>query len=97
MITAQQARDLAKSEEEKIAAEVEKHLAYFEPQIKAAAEQKKTEIIIRSGGYEYWLYNRENKDPVVKATVAKLRELDYVVSLFYDERQFVDMGLKISW
>ena len=69
----------------------------MERRIIKAAEDKKYEVIINANPYANWLYDAKYRDITVEAVLNDLQELGYQVSLYYNESQFVDMGLKISW
>ena len=90
MISAKQARTI-------VGPSKEDYLEVLERRIIKAAEGKNYEVILYDKPYVYWLYDAKHRDATVEAVLNDLRELGYQVSLYYNESQFVDMGLKISW
>jgi histidyl-tRNA synthetase len=93
MISAAEARTLAGPSVEELVAT---HLEVLNERITKAAQSKKREVILRDEPYAYWMYSREQSDDVV-TTLQHLRDKGFTVDLFYEERQFVDMGLRIRW
>jgi hypothetical protein len=91
MITAQQARELA-------GPSVDEYLEHISSLIEKEAKEKRHELIIRSEPYGSWLYPSYEKAPkVAKDVINKLNSNGFQVSLYYQELQFVDMGLWIKW
>lgn len=89
MMKASEARVISGPTAEEYAEDIEKY-------IRDAAEKKQRMVIIRSEPYAYWLYYKEQPQQVLDA-LKILKDSGYKVSLFYEERQFVDMGLQIEW
>lgn len=104
MITAQEARARAEC-----SSNMKNFLALVEEKIKKAVEEEKFSVTFaiynQAIGDVGALYNRENEDKALteagKIAVKELRDAGYKValSLYYEERQFVDMRLQftISW
>lgn len=90
MITAQEAYDLAKPN-------YDKYLEFINEKIKTAAKNGKTSIIIRENPYSCWLYGPDKNDQEVDDLLKLLKERGFSISLYYNEGQFVDIGLNISW
>ena len=90
MITAKEAYAIAKPK-------IDEYMNYLEEQIKEAAYNKQTSTIIRKLPYGEWILDEEKLDDDAKKAIHSLRSRGFVVSLFYEERQLVDMGLRISW
>ncbi len=90
MITAEQARDISGLTAEQYA----KRLSTF---IESAANDGDQYVIVRQEPYAGWMYNERVDSKTAKATLEILRKNGFEVSLFYQENQFVDIGLKISW
>lgn len=88
MLTAQEAREIA-------GPDAKDYLEIIDGRIRAAAEMKEREVIIRDQPYANWLYGTPSK--VAKEVIKKLKEYGYDVDLYYQESQFVDMGLWIKW
>ena len=87
MITAQEARQLSGPSSQDYA-------FFFEEKIKEAAKSGKRNIIQYHGQLENEAYSNTQK---WKDFIAYMAELGYAVSLHYEERQFVDMRIVISW
>ncbi len=90
LITAEQARDLS-------GGPMEKHLEILSGHIEKAAKDGKREVVIRQGPYDNWLYQTPKPNTLAANVIDQLKKAGYKVSLYYNESQFVDMGLKISW
>lgn len=90
MITAEQARLLA-------GPTAEEYLEIIGDRIEMAAMNKEREVIIRDTPYAEWLYSEKDMPPAAREVVAKLRKNGFEVKLYYNELQFVDMGLWIRW
>lgn len=90
MITAEQARLLA-------GPTAEEYLEIISDRIEKAAKNKEREVIIRDNPYADWLYSEQNMPAVPRKVVETLRKNGFTVSLYYNELQFVDMGLWIRW
>jgi hypothetical protein len=87
MITAQQARELSGPTSEEYA-------LFFEEAIKEAAAKGERKICKYHGTLENAAYSHTKK---WTDFVEYMKTLGYSVSLFYEERQFVDMRINISW
>lgn len=92
MITAAQARTLSGPT---LNEQVKEHLEVISKVVETAAANKQRSVTIRHEPYGSWLYGTV-VEPAL-STVAELRKLGYTIDFFYEERQFVDMGLRISW
>lgn len=91
MITATEARKLSESD-------LETHLKFIEDKIKSACKSCETEVIVRDNPYCWWLYSGTNNLSIAeKKTLTALEEAGFHLELHYEERQFADVGLKISW
>lgn len=90
MIKAQEARELATDYVQLYCDELEKL-------IRKAAEDKNFEVVVRKNPYSEWLKNGHPEDKNARETIEILQKNGFRVSYFYEERQFVDTGLKISW
>lgn len=91
LITAKEARALS-------GPTVDEHLARLSKTIETAAREGKQFVIIRSEPYDRWLYNgNPSGNSIEGKVITALTLAGYKVGFFYEERQFVDMGLKISW
>jgi len=93
MITAKRARILSGNDEE----ECKEALRAIEERIKTAAGSGGSSLIIRDEPYAYWLYSEKSKTKTSKRVISELENLGFKVSQYYEERQFVDIGLKIEW
>lgn len=87
MITAEQARALSGKTSEEFAQD-------FEEAIKEAATNGKRKICKYHGQLEKEAYSRTEK---WNSFVEYMSSLGYSVSLFYEERQFVDMRINVEW
>lgn len=94
MISAEEARALAGPS---IDEQVGGHLNVISDHIRKAATAKSREVILREDPYCYWLYGQLLHGSVADKVVHELRENGYIVELFYEERQLVDIGLRIRW
>lgn len=91
MISAHEARKLAKPD-------IEAHVVYLNSRITEAAKQGKTEVIIRKAPYRCWLYIMDDdQKPEAEAVLKLLKDKGFQCKLFYNEVQFVDIGLHILW
>lgn len=91
MITAKEARMLAGPTDAEVA-----NLALesvFEA-IQRAAENKQRSITLRD---DFWARGGYDLSNTYKIAVERLEELGFDVKFFYEENQFVDMGVNISW
>lgn len=86
-ITAQEARELVGPTPQEVVDEVY-------PKIRQAALDKKLELKLRHEPWARGGYARTNE---WRDAVAILEHDGFKVEFFYEERQFVDMGTKISW
>ena len=87
MITAQEARELAGKTNEEFALD-------FEEDIKKRAGEGGRELLKYHGQLENEAYSNTKK---WDGFVAYMGALGYTVELHYEERQFVDMRIKIKW
>lgn len=87
MITAQEARKLAGKTNEEFALD-------FEEDIKKRASEGGRELLKYHGELENEAYSHTEK---WKGFVAYMLTLGYAVELHYEERQFVDMRVRIKW
>lgn len=87
MITAQEARGLSPKTPEQYALD-------FEDAIKEAAKKGERKLRIYHGELEHEAYSRTKK---WQDFVDYMTGLGYEVSLYYMERQFVEMQIDISW
>lgn len=87
MITADEARKLSGKTIEKFALDCEPH-------IKAAADKKERQCLFYHGELENDAYSRT---PRWDAFVAYMLTLGFTVEFHYEERQFVDMRIRIKW
>lgn len=77
---------------------VDEHLAVIEGMIREACRKKKCEVIMRGQPYDRWIFSGEaDRDSVARSVVAALRANGFAVRQHYEEHQFVDLGLHISW
>lgn len=90
MLSAKEARELSGPSADDYLVEIEKL-------IKAAAVDKKREVLIRSEPYAYWLYRREDLGEEPRKAIEALKKAGYTVDFHYQENQFVDMALVIRW
>ena len=90
MITAEEARKIS-------GPGVKDHLDIIERRIRAAAEKKAQSVTIRDQPYCDWAYNHPEIGDTGKAVVRELEEAGFKVDMFYEEKQFADMGMRISW
>jgi len=87
MITAQQARELSGPTSEEYA-------LFFEEKIKEAASKGLRSICQYHGKLENEAYSNTQ---VWKNIIEYMKGLGYATSLHYEERQFVDMRINITW
>lgn len=91
MITAKEANDISGTK-------TEVFIEFIEEKIKASAKLGKHEVIIRENPYSGWLYVGYNKlHDNEKACLDELKTCGFDVDLYYNEGQFVDIGLRIKW
>jgi hypothetical protein len=92
-LTAAQARELSKLNSPKGLTE-----AVLEG-VKERAEQGKSEFITRQYGFgDGRLYTTEQNYPSkIREVLQILRKLGYKADIFCEERQFVDIYLKVTW
>ena len=93
MITAKEAKEISTT------LSTDDCMKFLEDKVVSAANKKETSIIIRSDPYARWMYDISYEKDVSQGreVIGKLRDLGYTVTEHYEEHQFVDMGLKISW
>jgi hypothetical protein len=87
MITAQEARQLA-------GPTPEEYCEFFASHIEKAAKEKKRTVTVYHGQLENEAYGRTQ---VWKDFVAAMAKLGFTASLYYEERQFVDIRITITW
>lgn len=87
MITAKEAKELSGKTSEEFALD-------FEEAIKEAAMKGERKICHYHGTLEHEAYSSTKK---WKDFVEYMATLGYKVSLHYEERQFVDMRINVSW
>lgn len=91
MITAKEAKELS-------GPSTQDYLYFIEEKIKAAASDKKKQIIIRDTPYASWLYSEKDMSPAAKSAIETIKNNGFSVSLYYCEHSMaVDMGLVVSW
>ena len=94
MISAKEAYDLS-------APNLDTYRAFINKRIREAASYGKLEIEIRDDPYNMWLYASANElsktDACAAKVVRELSDLGYSVQQYYNESQFVDVALIISW
>ena len=87
-ITADMARELAG------VVDIEKDMEFAYNAIKQSAKTGGRTVILRNELFSQGNYNIDKK--WLKA-IDELRTAGFTVEFFYEERQFVDMGTKVSW
>ena len=92
MITAEKAREISGPSAEEYAEYLSRE--FIEP---TAAKKGVRYVIVRQDPYASWLYNKDSASDTAKKAMSILSKNGFVLSLHYQELQFVDMGLKISW
>jgi len=90
MITAKQAKDLS-------GPKAIDYLNFIGIKIKESASKGNHEVIIRQQPYCDWLYKENDLSGEPKIAIKELRTNGFEVKLFYQENQFVDIGLWIKW
>lgn len=90
MLTAAEAREIS-------GPDAKDYLLFIEEKIRAAAKDKKREVIIREEPYAGWLNGSSPISGEPEKAIDSLRAAGYTVKLYYREFQFVDMGLHIKW
>lgn len=89
---AETARQLVKARESR------QHLEFLKRAIVKACEEGFYKVIIRAEPYAQCLRNDNGcGNPALKQALLVLREEGFELSQFWEEHQFVDMGLEISW
>lgn len=89
---AETARELVKAHESR------RHLEFLKKAIVKACEEGFYKVVIRDEPYAQCLRNDNGcGNPALKQALLVLREEGFELSQFWEERQFVDMGLEISW
>lgn len=91
MITAKEARKLAKVPDEDI---IKEQLEYAAKEITDAAKAKRRFVNLTS---DFFVRGGYDLDPTYKVVVEKLTELGFKVKFFYEERQFVNMYTIVEW
>ena len=92
LITADEAKKL-KHDDEK---EYLEHIQFINERIKLAAVNDNF-VIIREPPYARWLDFGFERSKAANRVLQELSAKGFVYSFFYEEKQFVDMGLKINW
>ena len=92
LITVHEAKKL-KHDDEK---EYLEYIQFINKRIKLAAVNDNF-VIIRELPYARWLDFGFEQSKAVNRVLQELNAKGFVYSLFYEEKQFVDMGLKINW
>lgn len=92
LISADEAKKL-KHDDEK---EYLEYVQFINERIKLAAVNDNF-VIIRELPYARWLDFGFKQSKVVNRVLQELTAKGFVYSFFYEEKQFVDEGLKISW
>jgi len=87
MITAKEAR-------EKSGPTIEEMAEFFEPHIIEAANKKIRTVTVYHGQLENEAYGHTE---TWRSFCKYMEELGYKAEFHYEERQFVDMRIKISW
>ena len=94
MISAKEAYDLS-------APNLDTYRAFIDERIREAASNGVLQIEIREDPYNMWLYGTTNELAKTDACAAKvmreLKDLGYSAQQYYNESQFVDVALVISW
>ncbi len=68
----------------------------IDDQIRDAASKAERVLILRQQPYADWARSAK-PDPIGAQVMKELRDDGFKVSLHYEEKQFVDYGLKIEW
>ena len=92
LISADEAKKL-KHDDEK---EYLEYIQFINERIKLAAVNDNY-VIIRQLPYAHWLDFGFERSKAANRVLQELTAKGFVYSFFYEEKQFVDMGLKISW
>ena len=92
LITADEAKKL-KHDDEK---EYLEYIQFINERIKLAAVND-NHVIIREHPYARWLDFGFEQSKAVNRVLQELSAKGFAYSFFCEEKQFVDMGLKISW
>lgn len=91
MISAKEAYNIS-------APRLDEYRTFLDKEIRKAADDGKTSVIIRAHPYAMWLYNESTlSDMDAKRCLRELRDLGYAIRELYREGQFVDVGLIIDW
>ena len=94
MINAKEAYDLS-------APIVDTYRAFIDKRIREAASNGVLKIEIREDPYSMWLYGKADElaktDACAAKVVRELRGLGYNLRQYYNDSQFVDVALVISW
>ena len=92
IISAEEARKLAKIPEKRIQLE----LLEIDKRIKEASAREETSILMRGEIYDTYP-DRKNWRYELQEIVQYLEKSGFKCEMFYEERQFVDLGLRIRW
>jgi len=87
MISAAEARELA-------GPTAQEQVDAIEPLIREAAENKKRSVRLHG---KFWAHEGYEKTAKYKEASEILKDLDYKVSFFYEELQFVNMYTIVEW
>lgn len=90
LITAAEAYDIAHPK-------YDEYIDFINKRITEAAQNGRAEVVIRENEYAYWLYEEKKMTADQKKIVEELRDNGFTVDLYYQELQFVDIGLRIAW
>lgn len=90
MISAEKARELS-------GCLFETYTDFISKKIESSANLKQRSVVIKDRPYCDWLYSCSAKTDISEKVIKKLEENGFKVSLYYQELQFVDYGLKIEW
>ena len=93
LLTAEEARELSRVNSPEELVEV------ILKGVKEKAEQGKSKFVTREYGFgDGCLYTSESNYPArISGALRILRELGYKVDIVSEERQFVDIYLKVTW
>lgn len=91
MITAAEARALS-------GPGVDEYISMLDLKIRDAAERKEQKfIILRADPFARWMYPKRPTEGVAAEVITRLEKAGFKVTLHYEEKQFVDLGLRIDW
>ena len=91
MISAKEAYSLS-------APNLERYRAFIDARIREATSAGSLRVEIREDPYSMWLYDEKRlSDTDAVRVIKELRDLGYHLSQHYNEAQFLDVALVISW